>query len=118
MLNVLIEERKLSLRRGSLRVFEKMLLMRTCRPQIKAHDEEFHNLYPSANIMSVMMTREGRVTRMVHIYDYNILIRKPGKKRDLNIDGRLILRQILKQTIFEVWTEVNCQRSLSNGGFL
>jgi len=56
------------------------------------HNEEFHNLHASPNIIRVIKLRRmrwaGHVTRMEEIrYAYNISVGKPERKRTLRRPG-------------------------------
>jgi hypothetical protein len=68
----------------------------------KLHNEELQNLYPSPNIIKVMKSRRvklaGLVARMRDMRNaYRIFVGKYERKTQFGLDGRVILKLILKK---------------------
>jgi hypothetical protein len=96
-----------------LRVFENRVLRRVFGPKRdevteewrKLHNEELNDLYSLPNTLRVVKSRRmrwaGHVARMVEDRGvHRVLVRKPEGKRplgDQDLDGRIILRWILRK---------------------
>jgi hypothetical protein len=92
----------------------------------KMHNEEFHNLYSSSDIIRQVKSRRirwaGHMARMGEEREvYKVLVGKPEGKRPLGRprhrweDG---IRMDLRETGLGVWIGFNWQRTGTGGGLL
>jgi hypothetical protein len=92
----------------------------------KLHNEKLNDLYSSPTIVLVIILRRmrwaGHVARMGEGRGmYRVLVGKPDRKDhwgDPSVDGRIILRRILRKWDVGVWTELSWLRIETGGGHL
>ena len=92
----------------------------------KLHNEELNDLYASPNVIRVIKSRRmrcaGQVARTGKTKDvYRVLVGKPEGKNHLgdpSVDGRIILRSILRKWDVGVWTGSSWLRIGTDGGHL
>jgi len=92
----------------------------------KLHNEELNDLYSSPNIVRVIKSRRmrwaGHVARMGEGRGvYRVLVgnrRVRDNWRDPGVDGRIILRWILRKWVVGVWTGSSWLRIGTGGGHL
>jgi hypothetical protein len=117
-----------------LRVFENRVLRRTFEPKRdkvkeewrRLHNKEFYALYFSPSINRVMKSRRlkwaGHVARMGEKRGaYRVLVGKPEGKNHLEnpgVDGKIILKWIIKKWDGQARTGLICLRRGAGGGLL
>jgi len=100
--------------------------MRFVSLSIKFHNEELNDLYSSSNIVLVKKSRRmilaGHIARMGRVDIYTGLwwgnLRERDHLEDPGIDGRIILRWILRNWDVGVWTGSSWLRIGTDGGYL
>jgi hypothetical protein len=79
----------------------------------KLHNEELNDLYSSPNIVRVI---QSKIIRWAgHVARFG---KKRGVYRFLGIDGRIILKWILRKWNVGVWTGSSWGRIVTGGGHL
>jgi len=114
-----------------LRVFENMVLRGIFGPRRdevtgewrRLHNEELNDLYSSPNIVRVIKSRRmrwpGHVARMGEERGvYRVLVGKPEGRRDLGVDGWIILGRISRKWDVGIWTGLGWPRIETGGGRL
>jgi hypothetical protein len=114
-----------------LNVFESMVLRRIFGPRRdevtgewrRLHNEELNDSYSSPNIVRVIkssrMRWAGRVARMGGERGvYRVLVGKLQGKRDLGVDGWIILGWISRRWDVGIWARLGWPRIETGGGRL
>jgi hypothetical protein len=117
----------------TLRVFENRVLRKIFKPKRdkvtgewrRLHNEELSDLYSSLNIIRVIKLRRVSLRGMWHVWDTGEVHTglwwghlERDHLKDLDVDGKIILRYIFKKCDGEVWTGFIWLRIGTGGGRL
>jgi hypothetical protein len=116
-----------------LRVFENRLLRRMFGPKrdgtiggwTKLNNEEFHKSSISVNTARITERKRTRrvgrgifMTDKGNVQNFGRRKRKIDHKEDLDADGKIVLKLILKKLNVRFWTEFFCLRIQTSGALL